>query len=226
MTDQDKPEDAPLGNGGKQRAVRKNLLLSAEIEAQGVTSPVRIRNLSESGAMIEGAALPLAGASVTLRRHDIELAGSVVWRVAGRCGIKFDTTTFVEEWVAGHRMPELVYGQGQARVDAIQAAVRRGDLLEQELQNRGSLSIAPSEMYNRAAEELAYVRRLLEGAAEEFTDDPIILQRHMQTLQNLDMACQIVGHLEDVIRSTDPAAAAAAVTLAELKTRLLRKPAL
>lgn len=227
MTDQSddsvKAIDAP---GVQVRAQRKNLLLAAEIESDGMKLPVRIRNLSESGAMIEGAALPGVGATLILRRLQIELAAAVVWRTAGRCGIKFSDTVYVEEWVAGRRLADLAFGRGQARIDAIQAAIRSGAALPDDSPSPAGAEPDDSDLDRRLADELGYVRRLLDVVGDELADDPIMLQRHGQTLQNFDMACQIVGHLAAILGASDRAGAVAAVPLEELRTRLLRKSTL
>jgi hypothetical protein len=207
----------------QDRAQRKNLFLAAEIETEGVKLPVRIRNLSEGGAMVEGVALPGVGATLILRRLQIELAGSAIWRTAGRCGIKFGEPAFVEEWVAGRRLVERTLGRGQARVDVIQAAIRGGAALADDPAAPVELAADDRNLDHRLAEELAYVRRLLDVVGDELTDDPIMLQRHAQTLQNFDMACQILGQLSAVLDAPDRMGAVAAVTLEELRTRLLRK---
>ncbi|NWM10776.1 hypothetical protein GY642_25995, partial [Escherichia coli] len=59
----------------KERLPRKNLLLAATIEADGLRVPVRIRNLSEGGAMVDGSVLPRAGTLLTLTRAEIEVGG-------------------------------------------------------------------------------------------------------------------------------------------------------
>ncbi|MEO5938515.1 MAG: PilZ domain-containing protein [Sphingomonas sp.] len=212
--------------GEQVRAQRKNLFLAAEIETEGLKLPVRIRNLSESGAMIEGAALPGVGAALVLRRLQIELPASVIWRTAGRCGIKFSEAAFVEEWVAGRRLVERTLGRGQARVDAIQAAIRGGAVLADDVASPSESVADDRTLDHRLAEELAYVRRLLDVAGDELSDDPIVLQRHAPTLQNFDMACQILGHISAILGAPDRAGAVATITLEELRTRLLRKSTL
>ena len=202
------------------RAPRKNLLLSASIEAGGLKAPVRIRNLSENGAMIDGAALPEVGTALVLRRLEVEIGATTVWRASGRCGIRFDGNVSVEEWVAGVCQPS--FGTGQARVDAIQAAIRSGAQLPPESQaNSPPVDLAALE--NRIAEEIAYARRLLDRVGDELTDDPVILQRHGRSLQTFDEACQILDHLGRILGAPNPVAAVQAVTMEELRARLLRK---
>lgn len=204
----------------RPRPPRKNLLLSASIEAGGLKAPVRIRNLSEGGAMIDGTALPEVGTPLVLRRLEVEIGATTVWRAPGRCGMKFEGCVSVEEWVAGVR--RLSFGMGQARVDAIQAAIRSGALLPAESEEADPPADLPA-VESRIAEEIAYARRLLDKVGDELTDDPIILQRHGHSLQSFDEACQILDHLGTILRAPDPAAAIDAVTMQELRARLLRK---
>lgn len=220
--DREQPElpDATLR---LDRSPRKNLLLSATVQSGELKAPVRIRNLSETGAMLDGAALPQVGAALVLRRSDIEIGATVVWRNAGRCGIEFGGVASVEEWIAGRRLPELSYGHGQARVDAIQAAIRSGSIAETDEPSPNTIAINPSEIDARIAEEFAYVGRLLEEVGDELSDDPVTLKRHGQALQNFDIACQLISQLAAIATASDRAAAMEAVTMGELRSRLLRK---
>lgn len=219
------PLNGQEGIGHRPRLPRKNLLLAASIESGALKAPVRIRNLSESGAMLDGAVLPDPGVKLVLQRADIRMGATVIWRAAGRCGVRFDeTSATVDEWVAGARSPSFEGHQGQARVDAIQTAVRSGAALPPEAPAAGSKALAPEEIDGRVAEEIVHVRRLLEALGEELVDDPLVVQRHMQALQNLDRASQILEHLGDILTASDRVAAASAVKMQELRTRLLRKP--
>jgi hypothetical protein len=214
------------GTAGLQpRASRKNLLLGATIEAGALRAPVRLRNLSVSGAMLEGGTLPDPGVKLVLQRSDIRMGATVVWRLLGRCGVRFDDATVsVDEWVAGARAPSFNGHQGQARVDAIQSAVRSGEALPVEASAEASGALSGAELEARIVEEIVYVRRLLDALGEEVADDPIVLQRHMQALQNLDRASQVLEHIGDILSASDRLAAAEAVKMQELRTRLLRKP--
>lgn len=212
--------EAPL----QPRHPRKNLLLGATIEAGALKAPVRLRNISMTGAMLEGAVLPDPGVKLLLQRSDIQVTATVVWRVMGRCGIHFDDTTIsVDEWVAGARSPSFNGQQGQARVDAIQGAVRSGAALPVET-HAASVGVTLSQLEERVVEEIVYVRRLLEALGEEITDDPIVVQRHTRALQNLDRASQMLEHLAEILSASDRMGAAEKVKMQDLRTRLLRKP--
>lgn len=209
----------------RPRASRKNLLLGATIEAGSLKAPVRLRNLSTTGAMLEGSTLPDPGVKLVLQRSEIRVGAIVVWHVQGRCGVRFDdATASVDEWVAGVRAPSFKGHQGQARVDAIQSAVRSGGALPAEAPAALVAGLSVAELEARLAEEIVYVRRLLDTLGEEIAEDPIVLQRHMQALQNLDRASQVLEHLGAILSASDRLAAAEAVKMHELRTRLLRKP--
>jgi len=217
-TEEPAPEIEPAAL--RPRPPRKNLLLSASIEAGGLKAPVRIRNLSEGGAMIDGTALPDVGTALVLRRLEIEIGATTVWRASGRCGMKFEGSVSVEEWVSGVR--RLSFGTGQARVDAIQAAIRSGAPLPAESEEHDPpVELPPVE--SRIAEEISYARHLLDKVGDELTDDPVILQRYSHSLQGFDEACQILDHLAKILGAPDPDAAIDAVTMQELRARLLKK---
>lgn len=221
----DEPGLAPAGQGADQpRATRKNLMLAASIESGGSTASVRIRNLSESGAMLDGAALPGPGASLLLIRADIQVSASVVWCAGGRCGIRFDNVAAsVDEWVTGKRAAVFAGQQGQARVDAIQNVVRSGATLPAEPGASPGTAISSAELERRIAEEIIYVQRLIDALGEELIEDPVMLQRHARVLQNLDRASQVLEHLGRVLGEDDRIAAAQAVVMQDLRERLLRK---
>lgn len=221
----DEPGSAPTGEGTQQpRATRKNLMLTASIESAGTRAPVRIRNLSETGAMLDGAALPAPGASLLLIRADIQVSANVIWRTGGRCGICFDNiVASVDEWVTGKRAAVFAGQRGQARVDAIQSVVRSGATLPSEPVTIGT-AISVADLERRIAEEIVHVQRLIDALGEELIEDPVMLQRHSQVLQNLDRASQMLEHLGKVLGEDDRAAAAEAIPMQDLRERLLRKP--
>jgi hypothetical protein len=72
-----------------RRSRRSPVLLAASVEVAGVPQAVKLRNLSEEGALIEGERLPLEGTTTFFQRNDLRLKGRVVW-VHGRfAGIAF-----------------------------------------------------------------------------------------------------------------------------------------
>ena len=206
----------------KREAQRANLLLAASIEAWPVNAPVRIRNLSETGAALEGEALPAPGTAIILRRLDLAVAGMVVWASGERCGVHFDSPTPVGEWVTGHR------GAGerladQARVDLIQAVARTG-VAEIAGTPAPAAAGVEVELDSRLASEIGFVRDLIERLGDELTDEPVLIARHATALQSFDLAAQILAHVANVLRAGDRSAAIAEIGMEELRARLLGKP--
>jgi hypothetical protein len=215
--------NAPMHSGGvKERPPRKNLLLSATIEADGLKVAVRIRNLSEGGAMLDGQVLPRPCTKLVLRRAEIEMGARVVWQGAGRCGVAFDTSAVtVEEWVSGNRSASFDGFRGQARVDAIQEAVRSGVTIAPEPEApKAEASLA--NLGTRIVEEIFHVRQLLDSLGERLVEDPHVIAEHLESLQNIDRASQILDHLGAVLGAEDPGEAAQAVAMQDLRARLLR----
>jgi hypothetical protein len=75
----------------------------------------------------------------------------------------------------------------------------------------------------RLAEELEYARRMIETMGDALSADPNLVMRHMVSLQSVDIAGQILGHVANVIRSSDPNGAVERIGMCDMKARLQRK---
>lgn len=107
--------------------------------------------------------------------------------------------------------------QGQARCDGIQAEFRR---------DAPPLppALVPTDdpLLLRVGEELDYARRMLDIMGDELSSDGLIVSRHLTSLQSVDVVGQVLGHIADVIRSSDPEGAVDRIGMADLKARLTR----
>ena len=72
-----------------RRSRRSNVLLAATIEAPGATLPVKLRNLSTEGALIEGSGLPIEGTEVLFRRNELAVRSRIAWVHDSHAGIAF-----------------------------------------------------------------------------------------------------------------------------------------
>lgn len=72
-----------------RRQRRSNVLMAAALELSGASIPVKLRNLSADGALVEGEQLPVEGAEVIFRRNELAMPARVVWVRGGRAGISF-----------------------------------------------------------------------------------------------------------------------------------------
>jgi PilZ domain len=68
---------------------RSNVLMSASLELSGTSLPVKLRNLSAEGALVEGDMLPVEGASILFRKGDLSMVGTVAWVKGRQAGVSF-----------------------------------------------------------------------------------------------------------------------------------------
>jgi hypothetical protein len=73
-----------------RRSRRSPVLLTAAVEVAGRQLAVKLRNLSEQGALIEGDRLPEEGSTAVFERKDLRRPGRVVWVHGRYAGIAFD----------------------------------------------------------------------------------------------------------------------------------------
>lgn len=72
-----------------RRSRRSPVLLAASVEVNGTPAPVKLRNLSEEGALIEGDALPPEGSATFFQRNELRLKSRVVWVQGRYAGVAF-----------------------------------------------------------------------------------------------------------------------------------------
>ena len=72
-----------------RRTRRSQVLMSASIEFSGASLPVKLRNLSTDGALIEGESIPVEGSVVQFRKAELSLSGRIAWVEGQRAGVAF-----------------------------------------------------------------------------------------------------------------------------------------
>jgi hypothetical protein len=72
-----------------RRSRRSPVLLTASVEVDGTPMPVKLRNLSEEGALIEGDCLPPEGSVTFFQRDELRLKSEVVWVEDRLAGVAF-----------------------------------------------------------------------------------------------------------------------------------------
>jgi hypothetical protein len=80
-----------------RRSRRSPVLLAATIEVAGEAVPVKLRNLSEQGALIEGERLPAEGSTTFFERNELRLSSRVVWVHGRYAGVAFDEPLKTEQ---------------------------------------------------------------------------------------------------------------------------------
>lgn len=99
-------EIAPDLITGRRGAARARLHVNALLETTTGELPVLLRDLSCSGARVEGEKLPALGRTALLKRGRLEALGIVVWHDGeGRCGLHFFDPLNIEEVIAEAQQP-------------------------------------------------------------------------------------------------------------------------
>ena len=80
-----------------RRSRRSPVFLAATIEVAGAAAPVKLRNLSEEGALVEGDRLPPEGASTFFERKDLRVESRVIWVQGRYAGVAFNQPLKPEE---------------------------------------------------------------------------------------------------------------------------------
>ncbi len=79
-----------------RRSRRSRVLMAAILRTDDGDHPVRLRNLSENGALVEAETLPVVGSAVRFRKGELNLAARVAWIEDGRAGVAFDSVLDTE----------------------------------------------------------------------------------------------------------------------------------
>ena len=162
----------PANTQDPREHLRSNVFLSAALGHGRDSRPVRIRNVSAMGALVDGKNLPNEGASVRLRRGGLCAGGEVVWQSEGQCGIRFHNCIDVEPWLTriGH--------SGQCRVDNLVEALRSGNAPSGQVERApgGGIEEISAEL-TRINEDLGNLPDLTIELAEELLRIDAVAQR-------------------------------------------------
>jgi hypothetical protein len=169
---------------------RSNIFVIATLYGGRAPAPVRVRNMSRHGALVEAAALPPIGTSVRLCRGGLSVTGEVMWVDEGKAGLHFDSMTSVGEWLPGGKR-----GIGQQMADELVHQARLGKVPA--LPPAANIESQPCpisvELQRHAAE--------LEQAGGELAADAEIAGRYAASLQAIDGVAQALAKLAASDRS-------------------------
>lgn len=162
---------------------RTNMFVMAALVTGSTREQVKVRNMSGSGAMVEGRQLPAAGATCLLHRGDISLDATVIWVGDRKAGIRFTERADVSHWLPSGR-------RTQAEVDT---AVR---MARAELVATPQAKVdAPLYSSDLAREDVVSIAAALEALADDLAEDPAVVARFMTKLQTLDISVQTLRKL-------------------------------
>ena len=162
----------------RRRQPRTNLFVAATLSWSSSSSPVRVRNLSSSGALLETSELPRIGERVKLRRGMVAATGVVVHRNGTKIGVHFERPIKIDDWLPASSFVE-----------------RRASANLQSLKPQPSGYIASAEQMQLSAgssryEELHGIADMLNALADAMSEDREIVGRYLDKLQVLDLASQ------------------------------------
>ena len=100
---------------GNRQSSRSNVLLAATIEVGGAAISVKLRNLSEQGALIEGPELPVEGSEVLFKRNELSVRGRVAWIKGKHAGIAFAVPLSTQEVLRNIPQPKPRVQSGYRR---------------------------------------------------------------------------------------------------------------
>ena len=164
-----------------------SLYLAASLYCDDRSCPVKIRNISPTGALLESTASYPAGTLVQLVRGSLIVHGLVAWSDHGRCGVNFSGSIDVQRWCAPPGNAE------QERVDEIVRVVKAGavPLPVSSPSKHGLLSAE-----HALSADLKRVSELLARVGDRLAKDGIVVAQYPTELQNLDIAMQVIAGLE------------------------------
>lgn len=174
---------------------RSNLFVTATLYADSDSRPVKIRNMSQAGALVEGAGLPCVGSAVRLSRGSVTVPGDVVWLANGRAGLKFAGSICISDW-----LPSAQRNPRQQYVDEVVYQSRQGS---RAMATSAALRPLPDQPVSsdRVILELVNIKVSLERVAHELASDPETPARHAFSLQVLDFAVQSLTRLAETVGS-------------------------
>lgn len=163
---------------------RTKLFVAATIVIDGQVDPVRVRDMSPRGALIEGAVLPLAGASLELVRAHLRVSARSMWVRGNQCGVSFEETVDVAEWMTRNSPTQ------QQRIDALFHRARC------------NVETTRSERHYSSAGEIEHEDGdllggidLLASMQEALVLDPYIQMHHPDQLRSLQKVLRLLRGL-------------------------------
>jgi hypothetical protein len=171
---------------------RSNLFVTATLHSPFGSAPVRIRNLSRGGALVEGAVLPDRDSEIRLDRGSLTVSGHVAWCEAGKAGLRFATPIAVADW-----LPQGNRAARQQSVDEIVFNAKSTGLAAVNRTPPGPTSATSAT--TELAHELVQLKNCLDAVAEVLAHDSEIAARYQSQLRILDLTAQRLGKLATAV---------------------------
>jgi hypothetical protein len=159
---------------------RTHLFVAAILHSGTGSCPVNVRNISTSGALIEGAIAPGPGATVTLMRGSLQVSATILWKLDRQAGIAFSSPLQVADW-----MP-LKAGAHQGQVDGMIDTIRSGT---------GDRPGGPMDRRPDSLDtELRALRSEIAQLGDALVKDTLLIAAHPE-IQLIDIALQRIDRM-------------------------------
>jgi hypothetical protein len=172
----------------RRSALRESLYMAASLYHDGQPYPVKIRNISATGGLVESHVAFEPGALVQLVRGSLIVHALVIRAQNGRCGLKFSGSIDVKRW----RMAPV--NTEQQRIDDVVRLVKRGavPLPVNHPDDR------PGDIEDLSA-DLKRALDLLAKLEDRLAKDGIVVAQYSNELQNLDIAMQVIAAVGTIL---------------------------
>ncbi|KRA79369.1 PilZ domain-containing protein [Altererythrobacter sp. Root672] len=172
--------DVDAEQEGNRAHPRTSMFVLATMAATSASGPIKIRNMSAGGALIEGESLPNIGEPLKLVRSGLSVSGKVVWRQPRKAGLRFDSEVQVSDWLPAGS------GTNQQDVDRFVHELKesRGVTNTQPRTNLEPTPITSGDLVSAAA--------ALEALADALAEDDGVVSKYAAQLQVLDIASQLL----------------------------------
>ena len=153
---------------------RKALFVAATIVVGDQVDPVRVRNMSAGGALLEGAVLPVPGTTFEVVRAHLSVGAKAMWTRGNQCGVSFCENVDVAEWMTPNSPTQ------QQRIDSMfhQARCQVAAVRKDRHDTAGSDEVPSADPVRMAI-------RMLVAMEEVFVIDPHIQMNHPAQMRAL-----------------------------------------
>jgi hypothetical protein len=168
------------------------MFIAALLQGPGFSIPVKVRNMSMSGALVEAPTVPATGSEARLVRGSLAMPCTVAWSAEGRCGLRFSALACVRDWLS----PPA--NEGQQRVDEVVSLLKLGAVPLPPRSASDSDSLSEAKLAILGA-DLHRVARLIQNLGDELAADARVLETHAGALQNVDIGVQTLAVIADAM---------------------------
>ncbi|HEY0625784.1 MAG TPA: PilZ domain-containing protein [Allosphingosinicella sp.] len=197
-----------------RRSNRSHALLSACLDVEGTAVPIRLRNISTTGALVDVPCSIQVGAAVTLRRMQVAVQATVARVEEHRVGLRFD------EPLCHAKLRLLKLGRAQLRSSEVNYSPEDGDAGKDRYAPVRRLKPTLSMLEMELSKELLLASALLGRSIEPLSKDFPLLPKVENYIRDADFVVRLLRNISLIMSSADKKAAITQIDMAALEGRL------